>query len=498
MSTPSAGIVGGRGPSERVVARNAAPVRAEGRCVLYWMVASRRTRWSFALDHALGRAAELGKPLVVLEALRAGYPYASERLHRFVMEGMADNAARLDAAGVARHSYVEPEPGAGRGLLEALAADAALVVTDELPAFFLPRMVEAAAARLDVRLESVDGNGLLPLRAGGGRAFATAALFRRHVHKWLLGGPPPLPAAEPLDAVPLAGAGRVPEAVTRRWPGAELDDRSIDALLERLPIERDPPASPLRGGSVAGEERADSFLSRKLSSYAEDRAHPDRGGTSGLSPYLHFGHVSSVEVVSRLLEDEGWSPDRLAPEAVGRREGFWGVSESAEAFLDQILTWRELGFAHAFARPEDSYTYDALPAWARATLEAHAGDRRSELYDLEELAAARTADPIWNAAQRQLLEEGVVHNYLRMLWGKKILEWSPGPRVAFERMVALNDRYALDGRDPGSASGILWTLGLFDRPWGPERPIFGKVRYMTSASARRKLELEDYLSRYSR
>jgi len=172
------------------------------------------------------------------------------------------------------------------------------------------------------------------------------------------------------------------------------------------------------------------------------------------------------------------------------------MSPSAEAFLDQVVTWRELGFNMAANRP-DHREYESLPDWALQTLEEHEGDARPHLYSLEEFQAAATHDELWNAAQRQLLREGIIHNYLRMLWGKKILEWTAEPREAASVMIQLNNRYAIDGRDPNSYSGIYWCLGRYDRPWGPERPVFGKIRYMTSRNTARKLQLKEYLQRFA-
>jgi len=148
------------------------------------------------------------------------------------------------------------------------------------------------------------------------------------------------------------------------------------------------------------------------------------------------------------------------------------------------------------ANRPDHREYESLPDWALQTLEAHAADARPHLYSLEEFQAAATHDELWNAAQRQLLRDGIIHNYLRMLWGKKILEWTPHPRDAARIMIELNNRYAIDGRDPNSYSGIYWCLGRYDRPWGPERPVFGKIRYMTSRNTARKLRLREYLERY--
>jgi deoxyribodipyrimidine photo-lyase len=161
------------------------------------------------------------------------------------------------------------------------------------------------------------------------------------------------------------------------------------------------------------------------------------------------------------------------------------------------VVWRELGFNCCHHRPHDYDRYDSLPAWARATLAKHARDQRPERYSFDQLAAAETCDPIWNAAQRELVQSGRIHNYLRMLWGKKVLEWSPSPEAALDTLIELNNRYALDGRDPNSYSGIFWCFGRYDRAWGPERPIFGTIRYMSSEATRRKLALQEYLERWS-
>ncbi|MBX2803251.1 MAG: deoxyribodipyrimidine photolyase [Myxococcales bacterium] len=475
----------------RVDVRVDRPPNPDGDHVLYWMVAARRARSSPALERALHHARTLKRPLLVLEALRLGYRWASVRLHQFVVQGMADNARAFADAGVRYHAYVEPEAGHGKGLLAALAQRAAVVVTDDFPCFFLPRMLDAATAQLSVRLEAVDGNGVLPLSAAP-RAFTTAASFRRHLHKTLRPWLRQLPDPEPLRGYDL-GWAEVPAEVASRWPhaGAWLSD---PASVRSLPLDG-LGAGPLVGGAVAGERAMEAFLEERLQRYPQ-RNHPDEDVASGLSPWLHFGHVSAAELVRRVLVREEWTEERLGP-VTGSRAGWWGCSEAAESFLDEAITWRELGYV--FCRHVPTYArFASLPEWARTTLAHHASDPRPEIYDLEELAAAGTDDPIWNAAQRQLLAEGRIHNYLRMLWGKGVLRWSASPEAAWERLIELNNRYALDGRNPNSYSGIGWVFGRFDRAWGPERPIFGKVRYMTSDSTRRKLRLKSYLERWRR
>jgi len=465
-------------PELRLRAANAAPARPEGDYVLYWMIAARRPAWNFALDRAAEHARAWNKPLVVLEAWRAEFPWASSRLRRFVLDGMADNERAFADARVLYYPYVEPRADAGRGLLEAWAERACVVVTDEYPAFFLPRMVAAAARRLPVALEVVDSNGLVPLAASPGD-FLTAYAFRRFVQRVL-----PFHLASRPSAAPLRGATwpvlrDAPRAIAERWPRA--NPRAETSL-------------PSQGGASSALARWRAFLGDKLERYAEDAKHPDRHATSGLSPHLHFGHISAHQMVCDLLEAENWSAARLAPKAHGKRAGWWGVGEAAEAFLEQLVTWRELGFTTC--RHLEGYDrYESLPAWARRTLEKHERDPRPYVYDAPALESARTHDPIWNAAQNQLVREGVMHNSLRMLWAKKILEWTPSPRHALEIALHLNNQYGLDGRDPNSYSGVFWSFGRYDRPWGPERPVFGTVRFMTSASMARKLRLAETVAR---
>ncbi len=483
-----------RVPAIRVRPLNAAPVRADGSYVLYWMIAARRTRWNFALDHAVELARELDRPLIVLEALRVSYRWASARFHRFVIDGMADNAKAFEGTGVLYHPYVEPEAGAGEGLLERLARDACAVVTDDYPAFFLPRMIAAAGEKLPVRLEAVDSNGILPMRATD-KVFARAYDFRRYLQRELAPHLAKLPRRDPLRTK-LRPRKRLPQGIAQRWPRASDELLAGDEReLEALPIDHRVPPVPCHGGERTGRSMLREFQDRWAESYGEDRNCPDSDGASGLSAHLHFGHVSAHEVLQSLAEREGWSPDCVTDIRSGKRSGWWNMSAAAESFLDQLVTWRELGFNFC-AHRDDYDRYESLPEWSRATLEKHASDPRPHVYSLEQFECAETHDDLWNAAQNQLRIEGRIHNYLRMLWGKKILHWSESPREALEIMIELNNKYALDGRDPNSYSGIFWVLGRNDRAWGPEREVFGKIRYMTSANTRRKLRIDRYIDQY--
>jgi deoxyribodipyrimidine photo-lyase len=482
-------------PAIRIRTRNDQPVRRQGAIVLYWMIAARRARHSFALDRAIEHASALGLPLVVLEPLRADYPFANDRLHRFVLEGMAENARRFHGAPALYHPYVEPTIGAGRGLVEALAAQAAVVVTDDWPASFLPRMVDAFAARAPVLVEAVDGNGLYPVRAAE-RVFTTAASFRRHLQKTLREHLAHRPRPEPFAGVELPRLEALPARIGARWPAASSELLTgAREQLAMLPIDHSVAPAPARGGSGAAEQALARFVSEKLRRYAAERDHPDEDAGSGLSPWLHFGHISAHQIFEAVTARVRWRVEKLATVAHGGRERWWNAGPDVEAFLDQLVTWRELGFNMCALRA-DHASWATLPSFARQTLEQHARDRRPHLYSRAELEEARTHDRIWNAAQRELVREGRMHNYLRMLWGKKVLEWSRAPEEALETMLYLNDKYALDGRDPSSISGIFWVLGRYDRAWGPEREIFGKVRFMSSANTARKVRLRRYLERY--
>ncbi|MGB1656756.1 MAG: deoxyribodipyrimidine photolyase [Longimicrobiales bacterium] len=484
-------------PESRLrILRDEAP-RGDGDYVLYWMTAARRLSWNFALDRAIEWAVELGKPLVVFEPLRAGYRWASARHHQTVIEGMADQARRLAGSPITYVPFVEPEPGAGRGLLSALADHAACVITDESPTFFLPRLLEAGRRAVPCRMEAVDGIGLLPLYVPG-RSFSAAYHFRRYLHKELPGHLGAKPSADPLAAVTLRPLDGLPGALLDRWPVACIETGSSGRVtlegFASLPIDHAVSPVSWRGGETHAREQLQLFLASHLDRYAEDRNHPDLSVVSGLSPALHYGHISAHEIFHEIIAREGWTPARISPPHDGRRRGWWGMSEAAEGFIDQLVTWREVGHGYCHYEPEYR-SYDSLPAWAIETLETHASDPRPWLYSREQFESASTHDEIWNAAQRQLVEEGVIHNYLRMLWGKKILEWSAHPREALDTMVELNNKYATDGRDPNSWSGIMWVMGRFDRGW-PERAVFGKVRSMSSDSTRRKVRLDRYLSRW--
>lgn len=482
-------------PKNRIVPCNNKSINPAGQYVVYWMVAHRRPSWNFSLQRAVEWAETLKKPLVIFEALRADYKWACDRFHRFVIEGMRDNWRRLEGSKALYYPYIELHVNAGKGLLSELARRACVVVTDDFPCFFLPRMLSAAARHVPVLVEKVDANGLLPMQEAD-QVFLRAFDFRRFLQKRIIPHLFTPPEPDPVAALSMQASPGMVSHLHERWePAYSFLDDIVSCNLSRLPIDHSVPPAEAAGGFEQATATLRTFLSNSLSEYDALRNHPDDNATSGLSPYLHFGHISVHQIFQEVAQHEGWSPDRLAPQTSGKRAGWWGMSVGAEAFLDELITWRELGYNMCWRR-QDYDAFESLPEWAKETLERHKFDTRTYLYSLAQLENAETHDELWNAAQNQLRREGKIHNYLRMLWGKNILAWTASPREALDVMIHLNNKYALDGRNPNSYTGIFWCLGRYDRPWGPERPVFGKVRYMSSRSARQKLRLSEFMEKY--
>lgn len=467
-------------PATRIQKWNEAALNNTGEFVLYWMTAFRRPFYNFALQRAVEHARRLQKPLLILEPLRCDYPYASERFHAFFLQGMTANQKHFQQTAAHYSPFVETTQGAAKELLEKLASSASLIVVDDHPGSIL-----SICTKQQTLVESIDSNGLLPIRAAD-IAYPTAYAFRRLLQKELPGHLFDFPQKDPLAEVELPALSNLPGV---------LQSTPKTVPLSQLPIDHNVAPLGVQGGWKEANCYLNRFLDQRLPNYLM-RSEPDRQFSSEMSPYLHCGQISTHQIVAELFKRESWTPDRLSPETKGKKSGWWGMSEATESFLDELITWREVGFnAAAFLPGYDQY--HSLPNWARESLAKHRDDPRPILYRFEQFEQAATHDPLWNAAQTQLLREGRMHNYLRMLWGKKILEWSPDAETALQTMLILNDKYALDGRDPNSISGIFWCLGRYDRAWGPERPIFGKIRYMSSENTARKFSVKNYLRRYT-
>jgi len=444
--------------SDRIRSLNAKAGRPDGRYILYWMQQSQRAAWNPALEHAIARANERNLPVVVGFGLTDAYPGANLRHYAFMLQGLAETRSALERRGIA---FVARRGSPDRVAAE-LAADAAAVVTDRgyMPA--QARWRTAVAAAVPVSMEEVEGDVVVPVDRVSEKEEYAARTIRPKLHRL-------------RDAYlrPMT-----PASVKRRADRLRLDGevwRRPEDLLDRLDIDRSvAPSTVFRGGTSEAERRLDRFVASKLAHYPDRRNDPTLDFQSGLSPYLHFGQISPVAVALAVRASD-------APRA------------AVDAFLEELIVRRELSMNFA-ARNPDCCAYAALPDWARATLGAHARDRREHVYDEARWEAAATQDPYWNAAQREMIRTGKMHNYMRMYWGKKILEWSRSPEEAFGIALRLNDKYELDGRDPNSCAGVAWCFGKHDRPW-TRRPVFGTVRYMNAAGLDRKFDMRDYVDR---
>jgi deoxyribodipyrimidine photo-lyase len=436
----------------RVQLLNSAPFRANGKYVLYWAQVNRRVASNHALACAVELANQAGLPVLFYEGLTFDYPYASDRLHTFILEGVPDTERQLQRLGIGYVFYLRRTPDDPNDILYRLAKDAAALVTDDYPVFLAPRYNSSVPPKLDVPYYAVDSSCIVPMSCFDKREYA-AYTIRPKIKKLL---PLYLKPAPPI---------RVKRKFREKLPQLPRHPISVDHNVRPSPL--------FHGGSVAAHQRLRRFLKHGLHRYANSSNQPSENATSGLSPYLHFGHISSLEIA--LAVQDYAHEHKLLP----------------DEFLEELIVRRELAFNFArFTQHPDSL--ETLPDWARKTLRKHTSDKRDPIYSRDQVERAETHDPLWNAAQNELLATGKIHGYYRMYWGKKIIEWSPTPEEALSSAIYLNDRYALDGRDPNSYTNILWCFGLHDRPW-VERPIFGQVRYMSLDGMRRKTDVDAYI-----
>ncbi len=438
---------------ERIMLLNARSARA-GRFVLYWMQASQRAECNHALEYAIRRADELRLPLVAFFGLTGRYPEANARHYRFMLEGLRETQRSLADRGI---RLVIRAGAPDEGVVK-LSKRAALVVVDR-EYLRVPREWRfKAAGKLECGFIQVETNVIVPVEETSSKEEYAARTIR-----------PKILRALSQYLVPLKE--RAPRASSLAFDIPSLDISDIDAVIGRLGVDTGvAPASAFRGGAAEARRRLRIFVQKKLGRYQQFRNDPNASCTSDMSPYLHFGQISPLTIA-------------LAVRA--------GGGAGADAYLEELIVRRELGINFVYYN-ERYDTYEGLPEWVRRTLRSHGRDRREYLYGPAELENARTHDPFWNAAQNEMRVTGKMHNYMRMYWGKKIVEWTRTPEEAFEIALRLNNAYELDGRDANSFAGVAWCFGKHDRPWR-ERPVFGLVRYMNAAGLRRKFDADRYV-----
>ena len=459
---------------------------ADSDYVVYWMIAFKRVGYNFALQRAVEWANKLSQPLLILEPLILDYPMSSIRFHKFILEGMKEVDEMIADTNAYYYPFVEQSTQESEGLLKEISKNASVVVTDDYPTYFVPQMIAKASGEIDTKYELVDSNGVVPIRLSE-KEYVRAHDFRRYLHKNLEDFIIETPLENSLELLDKKFDPSQLKTVQKKWEPYNFKEQNIDDFLQNLDIDKTVEISSIHGGYSYALKQLNKFIDIGYQDYAKYSSNPSKEASSQLSPYLHYGQISTHEVFEKISNLESWSPETIDPKMQGRRQGWWGSTENFESFMDELITWRELGY-HTCVRRANYNQYSSLPEWAIKTLHEHSSDEREHIYSLDELTFSLTHDEIWNAAQNQLRTQGIIQNYLRMLWGKKILEWTPNPQIALSYMITLNDRFALDGRDPNSYSGVFWILGRYDRAWGPERSIYGKIRYMTSEKTKKKFK----------
>ncbi len=453
--------------TDRVQFLNDAAPRS-GTYILYWMQHAQRAMYNHALEYAIREANARRMPVVAVFGLTTNFPEATQRAYAFMLEGLRETQQTLRERGI-RLLVLRRPPVESVGML---AAEAALVVTDRGYLRIERAWRDAAARSLATRLVQVESDVVVPIETVSDKeeyaAYTLRHKLERHLDAFLI----------PLEATPVARAS-LDLDFEDQIENAAADLSDIGDLLAHIGADaRAERVTSFRGGPSRARQRLAAFIAHKLAHYAEQRNEPSEDYLSHLSPYLHFGQISPLYIALQIWDARN------------------GESESRDAFLEELIVRRELSMNFCHYNP-DYDTLDCLPDWARETLAEHANEPRTYIYDLAALEEARTHDPYWNAAQLEMVRTGKMHGYMRMYWGKKILEWTPNPTEAWRIALTLNNRYELDGRDPNGYAGVAWCFGKHDRAW-KERAIYGKVRYMSAGGLERKFDIEAYVAQVNR
>jgi deoxyribodipyrimidine photo-lyase len=431
----------------------------EGDYVLYWMQEAQRAEYNYALEYAVQRANELGKPLLVIFGLMANYPEANLRHYAFLLEGLQDVR---DALKERKIKFV-----VRRGFPDEVALDAgktaSLIVCDMSYLNLQKKWREKVAEKADCAVVQVEAEVVVPVELASDKREHAARTLRpkiqEHLDEFLVGLEPTAVEKQSLNM---------------KDDGLDLSD--VGEILDNMKLDRsvEPVSHLYRGGTSEAKRILEHFLESRLDTYVEHRNQPQTDYVSHMSKYLHYGHISPIHVALKIQ-------DASPPQ------------EDLDSYLEELIIRRELSMNFCHYTP-DYDKFSCLPNWARETLEEHKDDEREYLYTREQLENAETHDEYWNAAMNEMRHTGYMHNYMRMYWGKKILEWSETPEEAYETTLYLNNKYFLDGRDPNSYANVAWVFGQHDRGW-QERAVFGKVRYMSAGGLERKAQPKQYVKK---
>ncbi|MDH5234962.1 MAG: deoxyribodipyrimidine photo-lyase [Gemmatimonadota bacterium] len=449
----------------RITSANRVRTQPEGEYVLYWMQSTHRLEENWALRHATLEADRLGKPLLIHQGLDPTYEHANDRIHTVILKNARTLAQRAEALGLRYQFVLRRRRDSDRRVVDRLAARAALVVTDHFPTAGVAERTARFAERAPCRLVTVESHAIVPSGLLVKEEYAARTIR------------PKLAKVLDLALEPVTDRAPAREFPDKLWRSLDVDRLRLDRLdvakeVAACEIDHTVPPVPFASGLDGARARLRAFCDNALRDYPERRNEPsDVDGSSRLSPWLHFGQVAAAEVLRTV---------RAA-----------GHPAAAAKFEDELVTWREIALNFCLRNPHFG-KLRGLPDWVHRSMEKHKDDTREAIYPLAELEAAETHDDLWNAAQRELVRTGAMHNVTRMLWGKSVLLWTKRYKHALEHLILLNNKYGLDGRDPSSYGGIQWCFGKFDRPWF-DKPVWGVIRPMSLERARKRFDADAYI-----
>ncbi len=446
----------------RIKKLNSRQLNLSGKYVAYMMEASQRAHFNHALEFAIMLSNEYKKPLIVVFNLTDKYKFSNLRYYTFMIEGLIELKKTFEARNIKffiiKSDYVS-------GSIN-ISKDAIALVTDRNYLKLQRHWRLKVAQRIDIPLYEIETDVVVPIELVSNKKEPYAATIRPKIIKLLD------QFLEPVTHQELKTKSEIYEI-------ENLNFKTVEEFIFNLQIDKSvkPVSEFYKGGYETAQKFLKIFIEKKLPHYKEYRSDPSKDFQSELSPYIHFGQISTLQILLEILKNYDIK------------------DENVQTFINEAIIWRELARNFCFYNPLYN-EYDGIPDWAKATLEEHLNDKREFIYTLDDLEFAKTHDPYWNAAQVQLLKTGKMHNYMRMYWAKKLIEWTKHPKDAFDYACYLNDKYELDGRDPNGYAGISWCFGTHDRPWF-ERSIFGKIRYMNDKGLERKFDMKKYIEKYS-